>query len=45
LAFGRNPNLIITQSQADFITNIEYHSGLSEVTIIPDTELANNLFL
>ena len=43
--FHGNPNLILTQKQADFISSIPLHSPLSNFTIIPDTDLAKDLFL
>jgi len=45
LFISENPNLILTQKQANFISRISNHSDLSEFTIIPDTELAKDLFL
>ena len=45
LYIDENPNLILTQSQADFISSIKYHSDLSRFTIIPDSDLAKDLFL
>jgi len=42
---SNNPDLILTQSQADFISSIQEHSDLSKFTIIPDSDLAKDLFL
>ena len=45
LSLHDNPNLILTQKQADFISRIKSDTDLSKFTIIPDLDLAKDLFL